>query len=356
MRNSNHWTDSLSSHDEFEVDGFGDLATGGSVTPLAKRSVHETPAISFDAYCHAVRDAAVQFVLTRPASTPFELLVAVGKWTITQFGRDGGGSIADGTFRNDAIAILVRREPSPCPIYLNGHVMGPDDIALLAPGSHFIFSSAGPRAWLSISIPVEVVHDFFRSSFRVDAGLVLSQTALIFAGSDRIRNILVAADELRRAAAGSLDNARDPLPDHAERQLLDFCLGALTGRRSEPYKKLGVPNHDALEVVTTALRAVAQERPKMIQVADLCRATGVSSRTLLRAFHSVVEMGPTRYLRLRRLNLIRRDLLQSGAQGTNVTDVLVSNGVDELGRISGQYKALFGELPSETIKLAANAS
>ena len=40
----------------------------------------------------------------------------------------------------------------------------------------------------------------------------------------------------------------------------------------------------------------------------------------------------------------------SETEETNVTDVLFGHGVSELGRFASRYGALFGELPSETLR------
>ncbi len=58
-----------------------------------------------------------------------------------------------------------------------------------------------------------------------------------------------------------------------------------------------------------------------------------------------------RYLRYRQLNLIRRHLL-SGSANTTVTGVMQSVGASDMGRVSGEYKALFGETPSQTLRVA----
>jgi AraC family ethanolamine operon transcriptional activator len=80
-------------------------------------------------------------------------------------------------------------------------------------------------------------------------------------------------------------------------------------------------------------------------VAELCQATGACRRTLQAAFVDVLGIGPSRYLRALRLNRVRADLKRDGA---SVSEVAVRWGFWHLGRFSADYRAMFGELPSQT--------
>jgi AraC-like DNA-binding protein len=61
-------------------------------------------------------------------------------------------------------------------------------------------------------------------------------------------------------------------------------------------------------------------------------------------------MGPIRYLNLRRMHLVRRALLHSGPSTATVTQIATDHGFWELGRFSVAYRALFGEMPSATLR------
>jgi transcriptional regulator GlxA family with amidase domain len=86
-----------------------------------------------------------------------------------------------------------------------------------------------------------------------------------------------------------------------------------------------------------------------VSLQDLCSVLGVSRRLLERAFRHQLHMSPARYLRTFRLYAAWRDLVCGS--GT-VTSIATEYGFYELGRFSGQYKLLFGELPSETLARA----
>ena len=87
-----------------------------------------------------------------------------------------------------------------------------------------------------------------------------------------------------------------------------------------------------------------------LTMTDLASAAGVSERTLRAAFQEYFGMGPVRYLKFRTLNHIRKALKNADAAVTTVTGAATQFGVWELGRFARDYKLLFGELPSETLR------
>jgi AraC-like DNA-binding protein len=86
-----------------------------------------------------------------------------------------------------------------------------------------------------------------------------------------------------------------------------------------------------------------------VYLPDLCTRIGVSGRTLRLCCQEHLGMGPKRYLLLRRMNLARR-ALREAATDTTVTDIATLFGFWELGRFAVEYKSLFGESPSKTLR------
>ena len=89
-----------------------------------------------------------------------------------------------------------------------------------------------------------------------------------------------------------------------------------------------------------------------VSIAQLSSIAGVSERSLRNAFYDVYTTSPKRYLRLWQLHQVRRALRTSDGQDSSVTDVATLHGFYELGRFAGEYKALFGEAPSQTLHKA----
>ncbi|HEX5339080.1 MAG TPA: helix-turn-helix domain-containing protein [Gallionella sp.] len=83
-----------------------------------------------------------------------------------------------------------------------------------------------------------------------------------------------------------------------------------------------------------------------VEIETICRQLGVSRRTLQYSFQEQVGMNPVAYLRAQRLNAVRQML----KQGSSVTDAATAWGFWHFGHFSQEYKKLFGELPSDTLR------
>jgi len=76
----------------------------------------------------------------------------------------------------------------------------------------------------------------------------------------------------------------------------------------------------------------------------------VSERTLGYAFKDVTGISPAAYLRAIRLNRVRRGLLHSAPGQTLVKTIACEHGFWHLGQFSHDYRQLFGQSPSETLR------
>lgn len=108
----------------------------------------------------------------------------------------------------------------------------------------------------------------------------------------------------------------------------------------------------ARRVVALARDYIEQHPDRPITVLDLCQQTFTSRRTLQYCFEQVVGMSPAAYLKVLRLNGMRRDLVAAGGAVT-IGDLAARWGFWHLSQFSLDYKRLFGELPSETLKRSA---
>nr|WP_286184534.1 helix-turn-helix domain-containing protein [Pantoea sp. Cy-639] len=87
-----------------------------------------------------------------------------------------------------------------------------------------------------------------------------------------------------------------------------------------------------------------------LNLLELAQVAGVSLRQLQQAFKAFTGLPPAHWLRLRRLNGARRDLLREA--DVTVAEVAMRWSFWHLGRFSESYRQLFRELPSETLKRA----
>ncbi len=112
------------------------------------------------------------------------------------------------------------------------------------------------------------------------------------------------------------------------------------------------PSYERRKRVVDQVREyIAENRHKPVTITELCDQVFVSRRTLQYSFESIIGMSPVQYLRLSRLNGVRRDLLCACAD-KGVTEVAAAWGFMHLGQFAKDYRELFGELPSQTLEKA----
>ena len=89
---------------------------------------------------------------------------------------------------------------------------------------------------------------------------------------------------------------------------------------------------------------------RVIRMDELCTFCGIGLRSLQRYFLAYFQISPTDYIKARRMNAVRRELVKADPLHDQVTKIASSNGFAHLGRFSVDYRIYFGEPPSETLR------
>jgi len=85
-----------------------------------------------------------------------------------------------------------------------------------------------------------------------------------------------------------------------------------------------------------------------LTITELCEMAHVSRRTLQYSFEDILGISPLRYLRIMRLNAVRRTLLKDFDYKETISEVAERWGFLHAGQFSHDYTQLFGENPSTT--------
>lgn len=98
------------------------------------------------------------------------------------------------------------------------------------------------------------------------------------------------------------------------------------------------------------LDLIEESQAELPTVEQLATAVDVSERTLRTMFIEYFGMSPGKYLNLRGLHRTRFALRNGAGDETTVARVAAKFGFWDFGRFAGQYRLLFGEFPSETLR------
>ena len=118
-------------------------------------------------------------------------------------------------------------------------------------------------------------------------------------------------------------------------------------QNSQPVKSEPISFLRRQQIVEQVKDYLHSHQNSTVTINDLCALCHVSRRTLQYSFETILGISPLRYLRLSRLNGVRRELMSS--QTESVADIAEKWGFWHLSQFTHDYKQLFNELPSVTL-------
>jgi AraC-like DNA-binding protein len=207
---------------------------------------------------------------------------------------------------------------------------------------------SGPARWAALSLPSEdwqevgavmLGHDLTPP---LDVPRMASGAALV-----RLRRLHAAAVHLAEHAPEVIANPEAARGLEAE---LTIALAESLDALHEPTSAIASYQHAA--IMRRLRRYLEEYGPEPVYMPELCAAIGTSARTLQQCCQDYFGLGPRRYLHIRRLLLARRQLQHSALRTMDVTTVATQFGFWELGRFAVDYRRLFGESPSVTLRKA----
>lgn len=148
--------------------------------------------------------------------------------------------------------------------------------------------------------------------------------------------------------AGNALQTGGRLGEHAEEYLMSSLL--MSAGHNHSRALAGDTQRQLLpRVVRRAQEYMAAHAAQPLSLADVCGEVGCSARALQQAFRQHVGQGPMEFLRELRLDRVREEL-KATARGADagVREVAQKYGFLHLGHFAAQYRARFGERPSET--------
>jgi AraC-like DNA-binding protein len=175
-----------------------------------------------------------------------------------------------------------------------------------------------------------------------------SATHLVRPASAQMQRLLALHEAAGQLAANAPDVlARPEVARALEQELIHVMITSLTEGVAVEMSS-GARRHSA--VIDRLEDVFAANADRAVYLVELCAATGVSERTLRACCQEHLGMGPVHYLWLRRMHLARRALVCADPANTTVTQIATGLGFWELGRFSVEYREMFGEQPSASLR------
>jgi AraC family ethanolamine operon transcriptional activator len=232
---------------------------------------------------------------------------------------------------------------------MQGHELCEDMLFLLRSGEEFTIQRARGMELLALTCGAE---DFLRlldeRPWPQQARALLSRQA--------VRVPAGALQQMRQQLFGMLGQ---PLPRHSASSAIGRDLAPLTGHfeslRTVFEHASGV--REALSsasagfIVAECHRIVAASGDTPPEIDVLCRRLRTSRRSIQNSFRQIADTTPVHYLRGLRLNLVRARLMSTRQAQLSVSQAAADQGFVHLSHFTERYRALFGELPSQTLRI-----
>jgi AraC-like DNA-binding protein len=239
----------------------------------------------------------------------------------------------------------LRAEPGPS-LQRAGKEIVTTSIERLARGQTIYTCSSGAVSWGTISLSVDalaaigVATSGCEFTPPIDVTTETPEPGMM----ERLRRLYASAGRLARTAPEILAHPEAARSlEHDLVPALAACLGPKMNEEDAVAKR----RHAAIMRRFRGLVAASGDRP--VYTTDLCAAIGVSDRTLEVCCREHLGMGPQKYLRLRRIQRVRRALALADPTSASVTGIATAHGFWELGRFAGVYRSVYGESPSQTL-------
>jgi AraC-like DNA-binding protein len=232
------------------------------------------------------------------------------------------------------------------PVY-GGIVMRSGEVMTLGPGQHMHARTDGPCSWGTIWFPLKELAQYGRAltgaPFAVPP-LVQCWRPPQAADKDllRLHAAVIRIAEIRPRALADTEAAHG-----LEQQVIHAVVECLTAASANEGTVAARRHRDIMVRFEHLLQAEPHRNTGMSEIST---ALGVSERLLRIVCGKHLGMSGKRYLRLRRMSLVRRALRHGNGQAAGVSEVARDYGFADAGRFAVDYRTLFGELPSTTLR------
>ena len=297
-----------------------------------------------DDFADALNGVSGRYVPTRRAAGDWWVATAsLGRLGVQQV-QIGGGATWAGACEPGVISVAVPGT-DPRDIRVNGHPLGPQSMLILHGGKSFTSSSPNVVRWAGVSVPVDYEG--------LDPGVTESALAIdgVQTQSELPRIASLGAFVLSvvdRVHEGAFEDAAAVRA--AASQAISCVVRALESSAPLSDRHVGRPQFSRARVIGRALELIEASAGQPLFIEDLCRVTQVSERTLRNIFQEYFGVGPMRLLKVRQLREIRAALLCADPAHDTVTRVASRFGVWDFSLFARNYKALYGDSPSETLR------
>jgi len=228
-------------------------------------------------------------------------------------------------------------------VFLNGRPLPPHALQVYAEGASLDYVTTHAASWRTVTVTREHLQAHAESRLGRELAIPAAGSAQFEPDPALTRQVLEQIEAGCHLAESDADPETLLFCDLA---LLDALTEALAHAPSTPEPRGARTRRRIMEVVESVARQGAQSAE--IDAAAHSRLCAASERLVEHAMRQGVGMPPKRWLTLARFNRVYVELADPG-NTRSVTDTALHWGFNHLGRFASNYRAVFGESPSDTV-------
>jgi AraC family ethanolamine operon transcriptional activator len=304
----------------------------------------------FDEFADSIDGIAGRFVPTARSTAEWWVdAVPAGALSLQQIQIGGSATFAgDGQTGSFTLGIPMTKPQS---IRIDGQRLDATAFIVLKQDQPFTFAGQDVTRWAGVTLPV----DHHTLGPELLEKLHASDGACTRTDPLRLEQLRWL---IGRICCG---NPAIDLSDPAAAKMAEQEISAVTVRALErslrlQLRPIGRPHLSRERVIARALDLIRAHDGQPLFTSDLCRAAGVSERTLRNTFNEYFGVGPIRLLKMRQLREISAALLAADPAHETVASIAGRFGVWDFSLFARNYKRLFAESPSQTLRTPAGSS
>lgn len=254
-----------------------------------------------------------------------------------------------GDLGDDSYLFALPASTGTTPALFSGASVGQHDV-MVGPSDGLDLCSPANFNLIGIVVDAELLESLWTRTHHSSMAAWVSQQRVVSIGPDRAERLLTLHRQI-------FDCSQNGLPLAANTQALETLRDDVILEWVD-----ALPTScDASDLRARTMRKAVVDRAcewmlqtsgdEAFSMLEICKQVGVSQRKLNYCFKEILGISPMKYQRIMRLNRTQQALKQAQV-GENVFDIASRWGFWHMGQFSQDYKQLFGELPSTTLRAA----
>ena len=236
------------------------------------------------------------------------------------------------------------------PFSINGQACGRDEVFVVPGGSELMATSPPAGVVMAVALSQAVLA-------RVQASSALRAVLEPPRAQVSLHRQPALAASLRQVVFAALDRLAMAATDIGDSPDQTAAIGSALASSLCGLMDLYQIGDGLIPLTDNALllrakQAVLHDLPCALDIHALARQVGCSERSLQALFARHVHATPSAWMRRVRLTMARREILHPTGRPAPIGDLAARFGFWNWSRFSAQYRAQFGELPSQTRRRA----